>query len=342
MFVSVDGKAREVNEIFAGGSDGLAHKVDEVFGSVDGVAKLVYTSKKREPNGFDQFTWAEIKELADNGLLLNYFKRYDMVDIKLKEPLPIYTWDWKDTGYTQNSMPMVISEICETGMRLVSHIAVPKKYIAKIDNELFFNSLPTDRTYYVGTTYMWGMCSSLYDRCKSIDNLLPDDMREVLHDFSPLYKYEYYIDAEGKRRLLQEYDDCRVRQITSNGYSFHKEYVEENERDEYILDTTYFARTESGYKKFFPEEARGSQYDKAYGFQSFFYHKDTINNWPYTSYRLMWQNPEVGWIWDWEDYWDTNGLGYMKTPIYTTANPTTSNVVPEVQIGVIEETLDKL
>jgi hypothetical protein len=339
MFVSVNGKAKEVKEIFAGGSDGLAHKVDEVFSGVDGIAKLVYTSKKREPNGFDQFTWAEIKELADNGLLLNYFKRYDMVDIKLKEPI---VRTMKDYEIIQNSLPMVVSEICETGMRLVAHIAIPYSFNFKIDNDLYWSRLQTDIHHKVGTTSMWGMCSGLYNGIKVVDNLLPDDMREVLRDFEPLYKYEYYYDDEGKQRLLQEYDDCRVRQITSNGYSYHKEYVEERERDEYILDTTYFARTESGYKKFIPEELRYI-YDEAYGIQSLFHHKNTTANWPYTSYKLMWQNPEVAWIWDWENYWGTNGLGYMKSPIYTTTSQGGgSNIVPEVQIGEIEETLDKL
>ena len=87
MFVSVNGKAKEVKEIFAGGSDGLAHKVNEVFGSVNGVAKLVYTNAPHEHNAFDNYTWAEIKQLADEGKLLENFNRFDKVNIKLKQPL---------------------------------------------------------------------------------------------------------------------------------------------------------------------------------------------------------------------------------------------------------------
>ena len=339
MFVSVDGKAKEVKEVFAGGSDGLAHKVDEVFSGVDGIAKLVYTNKKREPNAFDRFTWAEIKELADNGLLLNFFNRYDLVDIPLKEPI-IKT----SGGYEiiQNTLPMVVSEICETGMRLVAHIAIPYSFNFRIDNELYWSRVQPDRTHYVGTTSMWGMCDRLYNGLKVIDDRLPDDMREILRDFEPQYKCEYYYDDEGKKRLLEAFDDCRVRQITSNGYSYHQEYVEERKRKEYVLDTTYFARTESGYKKFIPEALRYI-YDEACGIQSLFYHKNTTAAYPYTSYKLMWQNPEVAWIWDWENYWGTNGLGYMKNPIYTTTGQGSgSNIVPEVQIGEIEETLNKL
>lgn len=340
MFVSVDGKAKEVTEIFAGGSDGLAHKVNEIYGSVDGVAKLIYNGTPREPNGFDQFTWAQIKELADAGLLLEHFKRYDRVDIKLKSPLhPEGNAAHGQPNIYQDTLPMVISEICETGMRLVAHIATPFRYLFRVDNQLY--PIPSDKTVYIGTGEIWGMCEALYEGCKAVDVALPDDMREVLRDFAPIYKYEYYTDHEGKQRLLKEYDDCRVRQITSNGYGYAHRYVEENDREEYILTRTYFARTESGYKKYIPPEIR-NLFNDAYGVQSLYYHKDTTSARPYTTYKLMWQNPNIGWIWDWEDYWGTNGRGYILEPIYQTAHPDVSNIVPEVQIGEIPEVFDSL
>ena len=337
MFVSIDGKAKEVTEIFAGGSDGLAHKINEVFGSVDGTAKLVYSSAPHEHNAFDDFTWAEIKQLADEGKLLEHFNRFDKVNIKLKQPL-VGTYFQGTTICYQDTLPMVVSEISATGMRLVSYITTPLRFTFRIDNETYRNyisSYRADRWIDVGTSQIWGMCSGLYNGCKAVDNALPDDMREVLHDFAPLYKYEYYTDEEGKQRLRQEYDDCRVRQITSNGYSYHREFVEDRNRYEYILDTSYFARTESGYKKYIPDTLK-SNYNECYGIKSLRYYK---SNYPYFSYNLMWQDPDIGWKWDWEDYYKTNELNKINNPIYKINSTGASNIVPEIQIGEIAETL---
>ena len=338
MFVSVDGKAKEVKEVFAGGTDGLAHKVDEMFGSVDGVAKLVYTSAK-EPTPFDNFTWAEIKELADNGLLLDHFKRFDKVNIKLKTPLHGSEPTWTKTEWEQDTLTMIISEISPTGMRLVSHYATPYGYGFSIDNELYKKYLQrsmNDRWVSVGD--QWGMCEDLYTSCKLIDDSLPDDLREVLTSFKPLAVYEQYVDEEGKTRLRQEYTDCRVRQLSSNGYSYHKEFVEERNRNEYILDTSYFARTESGFKKYVPEVARShmSWMNNCNFCVSFKYWQETTGSYPYWEYKMHWQDPDIGWIWDWEDYWGTNCLGSIKNPIQYVIHPDLSLIIPEIQIGTFE------
>ena len=340
MFVSVDGKAKEVKEVFVGGADGLAHKVNEAFGSVDGVAKLVYTSAK-EPTPFDDFTWAEIKELADNGLLLNYFKRFDKVTFKLKTPLHGYT-SWTDDEWDQDTLTMVVSEINPHGMRLVSHYATPYGYTFNISNDLYYNYATTrsdmkDRWIKVGD--QWGMCEDLYKDCKAIDDALPDDLREVLTSFKPLAVYEKYVDHEGKTRLRQEYADCRVRQITSNGYSCHKEFVEERDRDEWILDTTYFARTESGFKKYIPETARkyNSWLNDCYYCHSWKYWDDTTTAYPYWEYSLKWQDTDIAWKWDWEDYWGTNCIGSMRNPTYyEIGHAGISVIIPEIQIGTFE------
>ena len=331
MFVSVNGKAKEVKEIFAGGSDGLAHKVNEVFGSVNGVAKLVYTNAPHEHNAFDDYTWAEIKQLADEGKLLEHFNRFDKVNIKLKQPL-VETYN-NETFY-QDTLTMVVSEISATGMRLVSNIATPYRFLFNIDNALYVSRMHGDRWFDVGTTSIWGMCSGLYNGCKAIDNALPDDMRAVLHNFAPLYKYEYYNDEEGKQRLREEYDDCRVRQITSNGYSYHREYVAERDRYEYVLDTSYFARTESGYKKYVPDTLK-TLYNECYGIDSLRYHSKYSTTTPYWTYKLMWQDPDIAWIWDWENYYGTNEHNKIADPIYKTTHPNGSNIIPEVQIGEI-------
>lgn len=341
MFVSVDGKAREVQELFIGGADGLAHKVDEAFGSVDGVAKLVYTSAK-EPTPFDDFTWAEIKELADAGLLENYFKRFDKVTIKLKTPLHGSESAFSKKEWDQDTLTMVISEINPYGMRLVAHNATPFSYSFGYSNELYqtyFKNSLHDRWETVGDT--WGMCVSLYNKCKTIDDALPDDLREVLTSFKPLAVYEHYVDDEGKTRLRRQYTDCRVRQLSSNGYSYSHIYNEEKERWEYVLDTSYFARTRSGYYKYLPEDTRDimDQYmDNCYYCASVKYWDEMTRDYPYWEYSLRWQDPDIGWIWDWEDYWGTNERGKILDPKYYVRGNYTgaSAVIPEIQIGTFE------
>lgn len=129
MFVSVDGKAKEVKEIFAGGQDGKAHRVTELFGSVDGIAKRLYTITK-ETNAFDEFTWAEIKQLANEGKLLEHFNMYDRVTVKLTETLTNKcTYHSSIKGTTtyfypkQDRLILQITALTETSMRLSSPCA---------------------------------------------------------------------------------------------------------------------------------------------------------------------------------------------------------------------------
>ena len=334
MFVSVNGKAKEVKEIFAGGSDGLAHKINEVFGSVNGVAKLIFSSAPKNHNAFDDFTWAEIKTLADEGRLLEYFNRFDKVDIKLTEPLVGYRSE-TDTTWYQDTIPMVISEISATGMRLVAHIATPYRYVFHINNATYTDSIKNSTSTSENTTVSvdtWGMCNELYNGIKSVDNALPNDMRDVLTDFAPIIDYGFYTDEEGKTRLRTTYDDCRVRQCTSCGYSYHQAYIEDRGRNEYVLDTTYFPRTKSGYLKYIPQEVSDLfDYGKCYGVIAIRY-EGSSRAWRYT---CIWNDPDVSYDWDWENYNGVNHLDLIKTPSYKTYKPDVSNVVPEVQIGTL-------
>ena len=334
MFVSVNGKAKEVKELFVGGTDGLAHKVNEVFGSVDGVAKLIFSTVPHEKNGFDRFSWAEIKELADNGLLLEFFNVGDLVDVKFKEPINkrVYKYD-----VTQDAFTMQVKTVTATGMVLVAYTAVPFVYLYKIDNSAY----ATDRAALVskGKTgdpepeYFWGMCEGLYNGCKAIDNLLPDDMREVLHDYNPCHIWEYYTDDEGKKRFRQGYDDCRVHHFTTRGYKWHKEFVEENNREEYILDFSHFPTSEAKFKKYFPEEARGLEwYNKIYIAKSWKYKKLPDGS-GYWLYDILHDDPMYTWNWDWENY---NGCNNLYVYTETVNSCPTCGIVPQVQIGTIE------
>ena len=138
MFISVDGKAKEVKEIFAGGADGKAHKVKELFGSVNGIAKLLYTSNKVQ-NGFDQFSWAEIKQLANEGKLLEHFNMYDRVTVKLTGVVEKeYSYTKVDSGsrgyvtQKQNTLILQITALTETSMRLSSpYASIFTKYIGQ-------------------------------------------------------------------------------------------------------------------------------------------------------------------------------------------------------------------
>jgi hypothetical protein len=341
MFVSVDGKAKEVKEIFAGGADGLAHKINEIYGSVDGVAKLVYTSAWREPNAFDELTWAQIKELADNGLLLEYFKKGDLVDIKFKEP--IIQKVFSRGPVIQDGITMQVCELTATGMRLVSYTAVPYVFTWYPSNETYRLSVEAAGSIgssggpgYWSAEEMWGMCEGLYNDCKEIDNRLPDDMREVLHDYSPCHIWEYYIDDEGKKRFRKEYDDCRVHQVSKCDYKVGYEFVEENNREEYILRFSNYPTSEQKYKKYFPEDIRTIDwFDHVSSGISWRYYQYANNAGGYWQYKLIWNDPIHSWEWDWENYDNWNNIDKMLTPEYTSTRTVDSALVPEVQIGVL-------
>lgn len=128
MFISVDGIAKEVKEIFAGGADGKAHRITELFGSVDGIAKKLYTIEE-EINGFTLFSWEEIKQLADEGKLLEHFNLYDKVKIKLKNTLTNEIPYFSTKGGTskfiarQDHIILQITTLTENYMRLSSPCA---------------------------------------------------------------------------------------------------------------------------------------------------------------------------------------------------------------------------
>ena len=210
MFVSVNGIAREVKEIFAGGSDGLAHKVNEVFGSVDGIAKLIYTNVKHAPNSFDNFTWAQIKILADNGELLDHFNRGDLVDVKFKTPL-YYADSYGEILWYQDSMTFQLTELSATGMKLVAYCAVPYRFMFTLRDTQFLIDAEASSSYWDRDLEyaLWGLSEGLYKGCKAVDQALPDDMRAVLKDWRPCHKYEYYYD-EGRRGYYkcQAYRKC--------------------------------------------------------------------------------------------------------------------------------------
>ena len=327
MFVSVNGKAKEVKEIFAGGTDGLAHKVNEMFGSVDGTAKLVYSSASQEHNAFDDFTWAEIKQLADEGQLLKYFKKGDSVTIKLTQPLVGRCGLSGEYEFYQDTLIMKIAEITSIGMRLVCSIATPGRFYFRIDNETFLRDIKDSGQGGYMEKGIWGLCSGLYDKIKAIDNALPEDLRDVLVSFNPLYKYEYYIDEEDKKRLRKEYDDCRVQQVSKCGYEYHNEFVEENNRNEYILDYTDFVRKESAFKRFIPEAWRYQGWDICYGIDKVQY-RANVDGWYYT---LIFNDPDISWKWDWENYDNRNK--FNKMPTYTDTTPDDSVICPEMVIG---------
>lgn len=336
MFVSVDGKAREVKEIFAGGTDGLAHKINEIYSSVDGVAKLVYSGAEREPNAFDNLTWAEIKALADAGLLLEHFKKGDLVDIKFKEP--IIEKIFSKYEIIQDAITMQVCEVTATGMRLVSYTAVPYGFTWCPTNETYMadvkGSIDRPGPGAWSKEERWGLCGGLYNGCKEIDNRLPDDMREVLKDYSPIYIYEYYIDHEGKKRFREVYDDCRVHQVSKCDYKVGYEFVEENNRNEYILRFSNYPTSEQKYKKYFPVDARDLDwYDHASSGISWRYYQYANNSGGYWEYKLLWNDPIHSWEWDWENYDNWNNIDKMLSPEYTSTKTVSSALVPEVQIG---------
>lgn len=250
MFVSVDGKSQEVTEIFAGGSDGKAHKITELFGSVNGVAKRIYTLEK-ETNAFNQFTWAEIKQLANEGKLLEHFKQFDKVEVKLKEPLrndmQIYILGLGKNVVVpqiQTSMVFQIAEVTETSMRLMSprvnvlgtasseleatgSVSRTNPHLERYEDDFSNNKNSARNNSYVSCA--WGM-TAMYDDLKAIQNALPDDLVDVLSVCArPLIQWENH-SISGS--LIRGYDeDMKVRQLsddilskgidTSNGEVFY-------------------------------------------------------------------------------------------------------------------------
>lgn len=224
MFVSVDGKAKEVKEIFAGGQDGKAHKITEMFGSVDGIAKRIFSMKKEE-NGFDQFTWAEIKQLANEGKLLEHFNLYDRVTIKLTDVLSKeYRYYTTEEGSVisrftarQDKLILQITSLTETSMRLSSPyasilcqgiaagvyegdglLAWQKGVTTKAPFEEGSNITVTTTNY--EDSFYW-----------QFDKVLPEDVKAVATGFEMLKETVEY--STGGKNTIK--DKCHVRNLTS-------------------------------------------------------------------------------------------------------------------------------
>ena len=354
MFVSVDGKAREVKEIFAGGSDGLAHKVKEVFGSVDGIANTVYTDSPYPYNAFNEFTWAEIKQLADEGRLLDYFHQYDVVDIKLTEPL--VGAEGTEYEYYQDRLPMTVSQICETGMQLVARISTPYTWRCTPTN-IYLQKImdSTEEGRWTTVPYdVWGTLEGLYDACKKVHDVLPEDMKEVLNVNKALIKYEYGYDEEGKYRLMSKYDNTlRVRQVTTCDFEYDRVYNEEKDRLEYrLLNGYYDNHSKAAYFKYVPEKLRAQFYDgnryetnhwpKTFGFIGLRYRAPYPNYPERFNWYLVFSDPVHGWKWDWENWNGINQLEMKGSPQEVVQSGSkdlgaVSRFVPEVQIGTMTE-----
>lgn len=236
MFISVNGKAKKVLEIFAGGTDNKAHSVKELFGSVNGIAKLLYSGVPAATNGFDMFTWGEIKQLANEGRLLDYFNLYDKVTVKLKTPLEktldIYTTDIGSTikvPQKQTEMQFQIVELTDTKMRLMTpraNILGTQDFSIRVSTGAVLpDKWMTYAANYAGNTNqaranikdIWGLCG-VYNSLKLIQNSLPDDLVNVLSVCArPIIKWE----KDGvTNNIIKEYDeDLRVRQLTTNEFS---------------------------------------------------------------------------------------------------------------------------
>lgn len=234
MFISVNGKAKKVTDIFAGGKDGKAHKITELFGSVNGVAKQLYTIEKKT-NAFDQFTWDEIKQLADNGQLLEHFSLGDRVTVKLKEPLrndmKMYMSGFGiyiTVPQVQNEIMFQITYLSETKMELTCP-RVTALGTADSDIPTYFGNYNSEDKefhyaydfYYNRNSarslvyYAWGF-SPMYDALKTIDNSLPDELRNVLSvpSSKPLISYGNH-PITGN--IVEVYDEeLRVRQAGKN------------------------------------------------------------------------------------------------------------------------------
>lgn len=279
MFVSVDGKSKEVAEIYAGGADGKAHKITELYGSVDGTAKLLWSDAPSEPNGFDSFTWAEIKQLANEGKLLDHFKIFDKVTIKLKEPLESEMYIYlKGVGkymwipQRQDEMMFQIIELSETKMRLMS----PRVNAVGIANNNIYTWRYSQMGYELAMPDYWKLFAShfdadegdardlgsqawgmtgLYYRLKDIQNSLPDDLLDVLSIMSrPLIRYERHFITH--KLELEFDDDMKIGQISSNIWSHGVDTSTDYYTVYPIVHQSYYPQTvgEYLYHIYLPEE----------------------------------------------------------------------------------------
>lgn len=195
MFISVNGKAKEVSEIFCGGSDGKAHLVNEVFGSVNGVAKRIYLN--REPNAFDRFSWAEIKQLAIDGLLLEHFNIGDEVVIPFKEPISNKVSGYQNgtatslsTTLYQSAITMKIKSLTEGSMVLYPKYGTILYGSYGINNSEYGKSQSSwSLSDYEAHAPYWSF--SEIGKCTfKMDEVMPDDLREVATKYKVLSRLQ--------------------------------------------------------------------------------------------------------------------------------------------------------
>lgn len=308
MFVSVNGKAKKVAEIFAGGTDGKAHSIKELFGSVDGIAKLLFASTPASTNGFDLFTWAEIKQLANEGKLLEHFNLYDKVIVKLKTPLEkdlSIRMTEHNTYVTvpqkQTEMQFQIVELTETKMRLMTpranilgsqsfslrtqyspNTVLPDKWKQyAID---FTNSNNSARSH---LSDIWGLCD-VYNSLRLIQDSLPDDFVNVLSVCArPIISWQK--NAAGTS-IVKTYDeDLRVRQLTTNKLSKTYTTNEETGISYPVINESYFPTTVSDYLYYItlPEE-----YD-TYTQRQYMVKSGAFDGWKFLDYKEYGSNVYV-------------------------------------------------
>lgn len=238
MFISVNGKAKRVVEIFAGGTDGKAHSVKELFGSVDGIARLLFASTPPATNGFGLFTWAEIKQLANEGKLLEHFNLYDKVTVQLKTPLEnelsIYMTEHSKTvkvAQRQTEMQFQIVELTATKMRLMtpranvlgvqsSNIRVlysATTAIAEVWKQYAIDYTNNTNSARSNIKDIWGL-TTMYNGLKTVQNALPDDLVNVLSVCARPITSWTKDSLSGKINITYD-EDMKVRQLTTNKMS---------------------------------------------------------------------------------------------------------------------------
>lgn len=265
MFVSVNGKAKKVVEIFAGGTDNKAHSIKELFGSVNGIAKLLYSGIPSATTGFDLFSWEEIKQLANEGKLLEHFNLYDKVTVKLKTPLEsklnLYTPEMgtKSISQKQTEMQFQIVELTETKMRLMSPRAnVLGAQDFDIKCSYSYNYAMAEKWIQYAKDYgndaqkardniadIWGLCG-VYNSMRLIQDSLPDDLVNVLSVCArPIISWKS--NTAGTSRIITYDENLRVRQLTSSVMSRGVKTDEETGTFYPLIHESYFPTTVSEY-----------------------------------------------------------------------------------------------
>lgn len=159
MFVSVNGKAKEVSEIYAGGKDGKAHKVTELFGSVNGIAKQLFNVK--ELTGLT--SWAEIQAAVQDGSIASKLPLGTKFKIDLGTDHFDGETEWFVVDYTYGGQNTLV--------------LMPTQSLIKV-------------RYQTQTDKLRSYTSSLvHNECMQVINHLPEEIRNIL-----VYRNCYYMN----------------------------------------------------------------------------------------------------------------------------------------------------